>query len=546
MKKTFKRMAALMLASMLALTGCGGGGSSDSKDSGSAGTEAAAAGSEAAADSGEEKILTFANVFDNLDILDVHKSTVTDVMQTGPLICEPLMTHDKDMNLVPCLLEEAPTLSEDGKIFTCKLKKGVKFHDGSELTSADVEFTFNRIFDPATQNVNTWLCDMILGATDMLDGKADTLAGFRVLDDYSFEIELEYPYSAFESVLSCPQMLIYPKEACEAAGDEWGVTTFVGTGPYVLDEFEPKDHVTVKKFDGYHGNPVSLDGITVYNMDQNTMLLEYEAGNLDIAYVDSKVVSSYKTEEFANNLKQVDMMAIITMNLNVSKAPLDDPKVRKAIGYAVDQESLVQNYLQGSGTATDCLIPPHVLGHDDAKPSTKYDPEKAKALLAEAGYPDGITLTTHVAESAQVADVAVVLKEQLKASNITLEIQKVDAASYTDIRKNGEVQVPFLTWYKDIADPDNFLYTFYHSSNSDFFSSCWHDERTDSDMVKGRTISDTAEREKLYKELDSYLVDEQCIAVPLYNPVRYWLVADGVDNLSYDDSMINLSWATKE
>ena len=539
--KRWKSVLALSLAASMMLAGCGGG-SGDAADGSSQGESVQA---EGGASEGEN-ILTFANVFENMDILDVHKSTVTDVMQTGPLICEPLLQYDLDRNLVPCLLESLPEVSEDGLTFSCKLKEGVKFHDGTELTSADVEYTFNRIFDPDTQNVNTWLCDMILGAKDMLDGNAETLAGFKVIDDYNFEIQLEYPYSAFMNVLACPQMLIYPKDACEAAGDQWGVTTFVGTGPYVFDEFEPKDHVTVKRFDDYHGTPATLDGITVYNMDQNTMLLEYEAGNLDIAYVDPKVVSAYKTDEFANNLKQVDMMAIITMNLNTSMAPLDNPKVREAIGYAVDQESLVQNYLQGSGAATDTLIPPGVLGHDDSKPATKYDPEKAKALLAEAGYPDGISLTTYVSEEAEVADVAVVLKEQLKASNIELDIQQVDAASYTDIRGQGEVQVPFLTWYKDIADPDNFLYTFYHSTNSDFFSSCWHDERTDTDLETGRTIGDLEEREALYKALDSYLVDEQCIAVPLYNPVRYWLIADGIGNYSFDDSMIDMSWATKE
>ena len=225
------------------------------------------------------------------------------------------------------------------------------------------------------------------------------------------------------------------------------------------------------------------------------------------------------------------------MNLNVLKAPLDHVKVREAISFAVDQNTLAEKTLQGNVRATNCMVPPGIMGHDSARATTKYDPEKAKALLAEAGFPDGIDLVATVSESSAVANVAVALKEQLQASGINLEIEQVDSASYIDMRKAGEVQVPFLTWYKDITDPDNFLYTFFHSSNSKFFSSNWNDAKTDEMMEKGRALA-PAEREGLYVELENYIVNEQFVTVPLYNPAFYYLVKEGVKGIFYDNSLI--------
>ena len=110
----------------------------------------------------------------------------------------------------------------------------------------------------------------------MLDGQTTELAGFTVTGDYTFDITLEGPYAPFLSVLACEQLSIYPEKACTEAGDRWGVDVFVGTGPFKLKEFTPKDRLVVERFEDYHGEQPYLDQIEMYNMDANTMLLEYE------------------------------------------------------------------------------------------------------------------------------------------------------------------------------------------------------------------------------------------------------------------------------
>ncbi len=515
MKRASARILALMLVMLMVMSG-------------------------AASASEGPMVFSFAYAYDDMYSLDVHKHTTTDVIQTAMTMGEPLLQYDSEGNVYPLLLEDLPAMSEDGTLFTCKLKEGVMFHDGTELTTADVEFTFNRIFDPLTQNLNTWLCDMIKGGTAMLNGEATTLEGLKVIDDYTFTLELDRPYAPFLGVLACEQMMIYPKAACEAAGDQWGVTTFVGTGPFELVEFVSLESLHVKRFEGYHGAATTLDELYIYNMDQSTAIMEFEAGNLDMVRVDPDLVEPYKDSEY--KLERVDLMGIIAMNMNVNMPPLDDVKVRQAISYAIDQNAMVESFLQGNGNATNSLIPPAIMGHSD-RPS-RYDPEKAKALLAEAGYPDGITLVNYVADASDISFVPVVLQEQFKAAGITLEVNRIDQGTYVEMRRAGEVQIPILTWYKDISDPDNFTYTFYHSSASQLFSSNWNDPKTDEMLTEGRASSGDT-RTALYQELETYLVEEQAIVVPLYNPVFYYLMGDTVEGIMFDNSLIRFAQATK-
>ena len=465
--------------------------------------------------------------------LEGRKATTTDTIQAGALVVEALLDFDSDFSVKPLLLKEIPT-TEDGVTFHCELKQGVKFHDGTELKATDVEFTYKRMFLPETVCVNTFLCDMILGAKEMLNGETTDLAGFKVTGDYTFDIILEGPYAPFLSVLACEQLSIYPEKACTEAGSRWGVDVFIGTGPFKLNEFKPKDRIVVDRYEEYHGQKPSLDRIEMYNMDANTMLLEYESGNLDIVGVQQDQAAAYKNDAaFESQFVVNPLIGIISMNLNVLKAPLDNPKVREAVGYAINREEMVQNYLKGNAQASSCFIPRGCMGFDDSRPTDKYDPEKAKALLAEAGFPDGVHLITTVSETSSVVGVATVLQQQMKPAGIEFEIQKVDNAAYIDLRKQGEVQVAFSTWYADIVDPDNFLYTILHSGSSPFFSSNYKNAEFDALLDEARVVTDPAKREELYRKAEKIVVTEDFANVPLYNPIKFYLVQDNVKNVVF-------------
>ena len=181
-KHAFSKIAILFVAAIVLLAGC----SNSSTDSGS---------------DGDLKVIKYAKQAPQMTTLDAQLSTTSDVIQPARLIAEPLLTFDEDRNIVPLLLEELP-VTEDNITYTLKLKEGVKFHDGSDFTTEDVAFTFNRLYDPETKATNTFIADMIKGANAKLNGEADEIEGIRIIDDYNMEIELEMAFAPFATVLA--------------------------------------------------------------------------------------------------------------------------------------------------------------------------------------------------------------------------------------------------------------------------------------------------------------------------------------------------------
>ena len=154
----------------------------------------------------------------------------------------------------------------------------MNFQDGTELTADDVIFTFNRFFNPATESNMVWLCDdVIKGAYEVEDGSATEVSGIQKVDDYTFTIELNYPFSAFTSILAASPLGIISQEACEAAGDAWGLETYVGCGSYQVESFTPKEEIVLTKFEDYWDGAKTTDKIVITNMDESTALMEFEA-----------------------------------------------------------------------------------------------------------------------------------------------------------------------------------------------------------------------------------------------------------------------------
>jgi peptide/nickel transport system substrate-binding protein len=513
----------LALAMLMSLAACGNSGSEE-PDPAQDNAEGEVA--------QEKKILKYGNELGVVTGLDIHLFTNSEVFEVTDHTHEPLIgSATGTYELYPLLVTEMPTVSEDGLTYSFQLKEGIKFHDGSDLTSHDVKYTLERMFTPETGNVNTWIADMIAGSREMLAGDATELSGFNLIDDYNFEISLYEPYAPFESIMSTQQMVIFPEEA-EGFGKEWGLKEYIGTGPMKLKEFQPKVKVILERFDDYHGELTKLDEVHFLNMEQNTALLEFESGNIDIARVNENLVDQYRDDpDFADKLKEEELIGIIALTLNHEKPPLDDVRVRKAVSLAVDRVSLTENYLKGNATPAKSMLPPRVLGFDPDSPELEYNPEKAKELLAEAGYPDGIELTSVVSENNKLIGVFTVLQAQLKEVGIKLNIQQVDKPSYIDLRKRGEIQMPILTWYADYVDPDNFLYTFLYGENGTFFSSNYKNAEFDEMALRGRQLTDKDEREQLYKDLDYKVVHEDLPHSPLYTPKAFYLQSDRVEGL---------------
>lgn len=521
-KSKTPKLLAIFTALLLFLVGCG----SDSDSSLSNGGE------------DNLKVIKYASQAPAMTTIDAQLSTTSDVIQPARAITESLLTFDEDRNLIPLLAEELPE-SDDNITFSIKLKEGVEFHDGSELTTEDVKFTFERLYDPETTATNTFIADMIKGATDKLNGDAAEIEGIRIIDEYNMEFELNAAFAPFPSVLASEMTVIYPKKATEAAGANWGIDTFVGTGPYMFDEFFPEDYLKTVKNENYHNGEVNLDELYIYNMDENTLAMEYEAGNINLVEISNKMAETYASDDYAEELIKVDVMGIVELVFNTSLEPLDDENVRRAISLAIDKPALVNSFLQGQATPAGSAIPRGLIGHTERSVDT-YDPEAAKELLTKAGYPDGLSVETYVIEGNETADAAVVLQEQMKAAGIDFTINLVDQATYLDYRNSGDIELVFRTWYKDYPDPDNFLYTFFHSAATPNRAPDWGKPETDAMLDEGRALP-AEERPAHYERLDEILVEEKVAAVPLYYPVFHFLKDPVIEGIVQNDGLLDFT-----
>lgn len=532
-----KRLLALLLAlcMLFALAACGGGGETTSPDDTNQNPDDPPGDTPDDSDAAPvDNVVRMGRDMASVGNLNSLLTTYNSIFEVSDCVFDQLIRKNPyTLELEPNLIVDFPEISNDGTLFTFELKQGVKFHDGTELTAKDVQYTFSRFFDPDSGNLNGWMANMIKGSQDMIDsgtnGQIDTLESVVVIDDYHFSIELEYGYTAFLAVLAVAPLNIVPMDACEAAGDRWGIDTLIGTGPFKLESFNPNNEIVLVRNDDYHGEVVQLDGVEILNMDANTALIEWEAGTIDVCSVSTSLVDGYlDNPDYADNVQFTEYIGIHCLNFNQDLEPFDDQRVRLAVGLATDIQSLCDGYFQGHIKPAKSLIPKGVLGYDDSLPELEYDPERAKELLADAGYPDGITITATMTEGSDWDKIYQVLQEQYKLANITLEIEKVDSAGWLDKRSTGNVQFYMMNWYADFVDPDNFLYSLYHSSVATFFSSGMNDPEWDAKLDAGRLITDLDEKQEYYADLEYWLSREHVAEWPLYAPAGYTLVSDRV------------------
>ena len=550
MKKSPKGILAIALAASMIIGTVGCGNTEVEETTSDTVSETTAGTSEIASESSSsDNTLRVGIPLDVLGNMDVMVTSQNTVFQISDTITDTLIGKDEEtLDLYPQLLEEMPEISEDGLVYTCKLREGVKFQDGTELTGDDVIYTFNRFFNPATEGNMVWLCDdVIKGAYEMEDGSATEVSGIQKVDDYTFTIELNYAFSAFTSILAASPLGIISEEACEAAGDSWGLDTYIGCGSYMVESFTPKEEIILKRFDDYWAGAKNVEYIIITNMDSSTALMEFEAGNIDVCSLPTSLAQGYLNDpEYADNVKYQEFMGIWALHFNMAIEPFNDERVREAIAYAIDLDALCNGYYEGAHTPANSLIPKGIPGYNADNPVHEYNPEKTKELLTEAGYPEGLTFTAAVKNTDSVVECFNVLQAQLEKSDIHMELELCDPGSWAEKRKqDGGTQMYMITWYADYVDPDMYLYLLYHSSVSDNFAngfnsqfnaedSAWYDKQVE----YGRTITDADEKAQFYSDLERWLTTEYYAEVPLFCASEYYMVADNVEGVIYKSDFL--------
>lgn len=532
MKKNIRKSLALVLTTAIAgasIAGCGTRPESAGQDSSaqnSADSSAAQTSQTGATESSDYKVLRFGQALSG-DGLDMQKSTSSTSASIADEVTESLLRFNDDNEEEVVLLTDFPEISEDGTVYSFELKEGVYFTDGTELTSEDVQFTFERMFKPETEAKSYSYFSMIKGADKVLSGEADTLEGFEVVDDYHFTITLDYAYAPFIENIGTSYADIFPKEATQAAGDNWGVgTNLIGTGPYVIQSNDDVSQVVLVKNENYHGGEVNLDEIDIiYYDDVTTKLLAYENGEIDLADLPADLLGQYQ-ESYADQIHAYHPLGTNFISLNLQDEVLSDVNVRKAISLAINREELVETILNGAGIPATSYLNNQIPGHSDSNGVYEYDPEAAKALLAESGYEDGLVIDAEIRAADQTLYGAI--QGYLAEVGITLNLNVVDNATWSSDRAAGSIDLTGITWNALYADADFQVYTYFYSDNSDGKSVFYHNDEFDKLLDDARSETDEAKRAELYEQADTILSLEDYAAIPLFYPQSQFIAKDYV------------------
>lgn len=523
--------AALLCAVVVSLAACGSPKTSETP----ADTSSSAAGSTAAQTPAGSKVVRVAAA-DPQVALDPQQYTYSIVMKITDNVTEALLTTNGDGSLTPTLLAKMPEISEDQMTYSFELIPDVKFHNGETLKASDVKYSYERLVKLVKMAT---LLENVEGYDELSNGQADELSGIQIQDDTHFTIKLKKPYAPFLSVLSTAYTAIYPEAACEEAGDTWGMQTLIGTGPFKLDSYQNGVGAVLSRFDDYHGGAPKLDGVDYkFIEDVNTQVLEYQKGNVDYVDVDPSIYPVYSSNpELKDEMHGFQPIGNYNMMLNVKTFP--DPKVREAIALSIDRKAICESILHGTATVPTSYIPEGIIGHDDSLPEFEYNPERAKELLAEAGYPNGIDVrvTVNTKYQGNVA-LATAFQQQAKAAGINVEVEQVDSAAWSDMKKSGGVDCSISNWYVDYSDPESMLYPM---TTTDSNSSFWHNEEFDQLLADGIATTDADERQEIYAKAEHIMTREDWATTPVYNETKFYLLNPKITGFEVD-STFRMFW----
>jgi len=387
-------------------------------------------------------------------------------------VFEGLVQWDENNRVRPNLAESW-SVSEDGRTYTFTLKKGVRFHNGREVTAEDFKYSIERACDPelASPVSATYLND-IVGALDKLNRKAQEVKGVEVVDKYTLRITIDHPKAYFLAKLTYPTAYVVCREAIEQNGDEVNGKRLrinercaVGTGPFKMTQYVPGSKVVLEANKEYHAGAPKLDGIErPIVLDASTRHAMYERGDLDIVDVQKgDLLRDQQDPVLSKELRTFERAAVFYLGLNQNAfAPFKDRRVRLALAYATDKDAIVKVALMGVPQKANGIIPPGVLGYDPSFQGIPYEPEKARQLLAEAGYPNGkgfptLTLTFRE-KTPDLRRAAEMIKEQYrKELGINVELREMEWGAFLDALDRKELPFVHLRWMADYLDAQNFL-----------------------------------------------------------------------------------------
>lgn len=432
--------------------------------------------------------------------LDPQKAIDTPTVRVYNQIYDGLVKKDNDMNIVPGLAESWNKVDERRTIFN--LRKGVKFHNGETLTAKDVKFTLDRMKNQPTVS-------FLISEIELVN----------VIDDYTVEIVTKNGFGPLLSHLSHPGAVILNEKAVTNSSERYDQNP-VGTGPYILDKWLAGDRIFLKANPEYYLGKSAIENIVIKAIPEGTnRTIALETGEADIVYdVDPVDIDKIKSN---NDLKFLYEQSLGNsyLGLNTQHKPFDDVRVRQAIAYAINVDDIIEVVYKNTAIPGSSPISPKIPGYNKDVKNYEYNVEKAKKLLAEAGYPNGFKTSIWINDNTSRKDIATILQDQFKTIGIDAAIETLEWGEYIDRTAAGEHDMYILGWVTVTGDPDYGLYPVFHTSahgragNRSFYSNATVDRLLD----EARISTDQEKRMDNYREIQRIIQEEIPSITMVYN-----------------------------
>lgn len=489
----FKGFVCYLIVVLMALTGCGGGNNTPAASNESNGNSGQTSGAPS------RDSVNF-SIAAEPSTLDPQKGNDLLTFAVHCQIFDTLIREDTDGSLVPGLAEEW-TISEDGKEIVFKLRKDVKFHNGDVMTADDVVYSITRA-------IGSSFTQRITGSME----KAEKI------DDSTVKLTLKYPYGPILECIATTNMAIVSQKAVEA--DEEGFARNpVGTGPFKFKEWSNGEKIVFESFSDYYRGEAAIKNLTFKIMtDKTSAAVALENGEVDVLLSPALADKANLVSNENLTYYETESNSFYFIAFNNESGLFSNKLIREAVSYAVDREALIIGALEGNGAPLESAIPTNTFGAPKNFKSNPYDLEKAKQLLAEAGYPNGLSvkLPTLYLEPTEV------LQDQLRQIGITAEIERMERGAWLqDVYTDNKYEITVGSYSALVPDADQITYNRYHGDfvgGGNNMVRCSIPE-LDAALDLGRTSLSPEEREAAYLKASEIIRDESII-VPLYSSMN--------------------------
>lgn len=448
----------------------------------------------------------------DLFTMDPQLSNAAVDRQVYQSIFNPLVRLNKDLTLKPELAEKWEFT--DPTTLVMNLRKGVKFHDGTDFNAKAVKFNFDRMMNPDTKSLRA--------------SEIAAIKEVQVVDDYTVKFILKSPSAPLLAILSDRAGMIISPAAIEKYGKDLARNP-VGTGPYQFVEWVTGDHLTVKKYDGYwekgaDGQPLPYLDQVIYKpvTDASVRLTSVKTGTLDL--IDQIASKDYAALKGSKDpiMDEVAGLGWQALEINNAKPPFDKVEVRQAINYAVDRDSIVKDVLFGIATAGQGPIPPSSWAYDASVNTYKRDVNKAKELLTKAGLTPPVKFDCMIVNTPDALLLGQAIKEELAQGGFDMNIVQLDFPTAL-AKQNAKDYTCFQIGWSGRPDPDANYYQFIYSKGSNNVYN-YGNPKVDDLLDKARASYDQAQRKQFYTDSIKVVNDEGGIGAYLYWPleIKVW------------------------